>query len=133
MKRLSAPTYAQLYYSSAAAVPAAKHSAVAVNFLRLLRRHRAMKLLPRILVHVQRIDDLAHKRTRVAVTAPSATDNETLYKHLTDILGSVVLDLTVDPSLLGGLVLRVGDDAIDGSLRTRLRRLHQQLTNDTHV
>lgn len=130
MKRLSAKTYAQLYYVSASAVTGAKQNEVAGKFLQLLRRHRALKLLPRIMVHLQKIDDLAYKRTRVAVTAMSADIESALTKNLTEILGPVVLDLTVDPSLRGGLVLRVGDDEIDGSLKTRLRRLHQHLTHD---
>lgn len=33
----------------------------------------------------------------------------------------------VDPSLVGGVVIRVGDKLIDGSVRTRLRRLQRQL------
>jgi len=130
MKRLSAQTYAQLYHRSASSVTAGKRRGVAAKFLQLLRRHRAMKLMPRIMVHLQRLDDLAKKRTRVTVTTVNAKHESVITKQLTSILGPVVLDLTVDPSLRGGLVLRVGDDEIDGSLRTRLHRLHQHLTHD---
>lgn len=130
MKRLSAKTYAQLYYSSASSVTAASYHEVAAKFLQLLRRHRAMKLMSRIMTHLQVLDDRAHKLTRVAVTTAQTDTESTLTKQLTETLGPVVLDLTVDPALRGGLVLRVGDDEIDGSLRTRLRRLHQQLTHD---
>lgn len=133
MKRLSAPTYAELYYRSAAAVAEGQQPAVAANFLRLLRRHRALKLMPRILVHLQRLDDQAHQLTRVAVTASRASDITTLESQLTNRLGPVVLDSTIDRRLRGGLVLRVGDTASDGSLRTRLSKLHDQLTDDTHA
>lgn len=130
MKRLSAATYAELYYASASSVPAAKRGTVAEKFHELLRRHRAVKLLPRIYAHLQRIEDTANKRTRVAVQTPKSVSESSLTKQLTTILGPVVLDLTVEPALQGGLVLRVGDDEIDGSLRTRLHRLHHHLTND---
>jgi F-type H+-transporting ATPase subunit delta len=43
--------------------------------------------------------------------------------------GRVELDLQVDPSLLGGLVVRVGDRLIDGSVRGRLERLRNQLVS----
>ncbi len=43
--------------------------------------------------------------------------------------GRVELDVTVDPSLLGGLVVRVGDRLIDGSVRGRLERLRNQLVS----
>ena len=43
-------------------------------------------------------------------------------------LGRVVeLNVTVDPEILGGVLARVGDHLIDGSLRGRLERLRQQL------
>ena len=43
--------------------------------------------------------------------------------------GRVELDVAVDPSLLGGLVVRVGDRLIDVSVRGRLERLRNQLVS----
>ena len=43
----------------------------------------------------------------------------------------VVLDTRVDPSILGGLVIKVGDKLIDGSTRTRLEELRRQLQRDS--
>jgi F-type H+-transporting ATPase subunit delta len=43
--------------------------------------------------------------------------------------GTVELDVETDPSLLGGLVVRVGDRLIDGSVRGRLERLRAQLVS----
>ncbi|MEJ7696595.1 MAG: F0F1 ATP synthase subunit delta [Candidatus Limnocylindrales bacterium] len=43
--------------------------------------------------------------------------------------GRIELAVEVDPSLLGGLVVRVGDRLIDGSVRGRLERLRNQLTS----
>jgi F-type H+-transporting ATPase subunit delta len=39
----------------------------------------------------------------------------------------VVIDRHVDPSLLGGVVTRIGDRIIDGSLRTRLHSLRDAM------
>ncbi len=39
----------------------------------------------------------------------------------------VALDVRVDPSLLGGLVVRIGSEQIDSSLRTRLQKLEQAM------
>ena len=41
--------------------------------------------------------------------------------------GRIALDVQVDPSLLGGLIVRVGDRLIDGSVRGRLERLRTRL------
>ena len=43
--------------------------------------------------------------------------------------GRIELEQEVDPSLLGGLVVRVGDRLIDGSVRGRLERLRNQLVS----
>ncbi len=42
---------------------------------------------------------------------------------------TVVLDKRVDPSLIGGIVVRIGDTVIDGSLRGQLQRLRHYLLN----
>jgi F-type H+-transporting ATPase subunit delta len=41
---------------------------------------------------------------------------------------SVDLAVTIDPSLLGGVIVKVGSQVIDASLRTQLRRIGMQLT-----
>lgn len=51
-----------------------------------------------------------------------------LGKRLADIIGKpVVIKATVDPSLIGGIVIRVGDKLIDGSLRYKLATLKKEL------
>jgi len=39
----------------------------------------------------------------------------------------MALDVTVDPAILGGLIVRIGSEQIDSSIRTRLERLAQQM------
>ncbi len=43
----------------------------------------------------------------------------------------VVLTETVDPSIVGGVIARVGDRLIDGSTQTRLRSLRDELASGT--
>jgi F-type H+-transporting ATPase subunit delta len=43
---------------------------------------------------------------------------------------TIVMHTRVDPSIMGGVVARVGDEVIDGSVRFRLRALQQQLLTD---
>ena len=45
--------------------------------------------------------------------------------------GGVSLRAEVDPALLGGLMVRIGDQLIDGSVRGRLERLRNQLVAGT--
>ena len=45
--------------------------------------------------------------------------------------GKIALETAVDASLLGGVVVRVGDRLLDGSVRGRLERLRGQLAAGT--
>jgi F-type H+-transporting ATPase subunit delta len=66
------------------------------------------------------------------VTAPSAL-TEQQERRLADALARVYgrqvsLQVTVDPQLLGGLVVRVKDEIIDGSVAARLAAVRQRMT-----
>ncbi|CAN5700815.1 F0F1 ATP synthase subunit delta [soil metagenome] len=65
------------------------------------------------------------------VTTAVALDAES-ERRLKDRLGMIVgrtieLRAHVDPSIIGGIVARIGDTLIDGSISNRLRRLHERL------
>src|SRR3546814_12299731 len=51
-----------------------------------------------------------------------------LKKNLKSRLGrDVAVDLTVEPAILGGLVVKIGSQMIDGSIRTKLNTLAQAM------
>lgn len=51
-----------------------------------------------------------------------------LAQRITDIVGKpIILKTQVDPSIIGGIIIRVGDKLIDGSLRTKLAALKKDL------
>jgi F-type H+-transporting ATPase subunit delta len=96
----------------------------------MLRRHR-IEELPRVAAEFGRLDDDRQGITHAIVTSATALDPDEI-RALTARLeqstgGRIALDVAVDPSLLGGLVVRVGDRLIDGSVRGRLERLRNQL------
>jgi len=64
------------------------------------------------------------------MTAQPLTDGQrdTLEQELRAAMGSkVTLDMQVDESLLGGMVVKVGSRMVDSSLRTKLQRLELSL------
>jgi F-type H+-transporting ATPase subunit delta len=102
-----------------------------LNLLLLLLRRRRIELLPRLAAEFRR---LVNRRAGIVeATATSAStlrpdEVEALRERLERITGGRVdLRLEVDPGLLGGVVVRVGDRLIDGSVRGRLERLRSQL------
>ena len=75
------------------------------------------------------MSELAERRGEIKATVISAVElNAKQLKDLTDSLNKalgqkVSIDLTVDKSLIGGLIVRVGSRMIDSSIRSKLQRL----------
>jgi F-type H+-transporting ATPase subunit delta len=76
------------------------------------------------------VDDAAGRVRAIATAAVPLTpaESDALVSGLSRQLGREVrLDSLVDPAIIGGLVLRIGDRVIDASVATRLRQLRSQL------
>lgn len=129
MKRLSSRDYATALMGAWHEVSAPDRPQAVRKFLELLRRQRATKLLPRILDWIERLDDQAAGRTRVVVTGAGKLEAEALTKTLTAKLGAVAVATRTDTRVMGGLAIRVGDTVVDGTVATRLQRLHNHLKN----
>jgi F-type H+-transporting ATPase subunit delta len=75
--------------------------------------------------------DLKLNRVRAGVTVarePDAATQKEIIKVLESRIGKEVLaSFTVDPEILGGVVVRVGDRVLDGSVKRKLTRLRRQL------
>ncbi len=100
----------------------------------LVRRHR-IEQLPRVVAEFKRLDDRRQGITHATATsALPLTDLETraLTARLEQMTGgTIALKTDIDVELLGGLIVRVGDRLIDGSVRGRLERLRNQLAAGT--
>lgn len=101
------------------------------NFLGVLAQNRRLGALKAIITDVRAL--AAARRGEITARVTSAhpltkTQATALAKKLKAGLGrDVALDLSIDPAILGGLVVRVGSRMIDSSLRTRLDALGQAL------
>jgi F-type H+-transporting ATPase subunit delta len=103
------------------------------NLILLMVRRGRIEALSRVAAEFRRLDDLRnHVSTAIATSATPLEPAEVsaLTGRLEQMTGGrVELDLRVDPSLLGGLAVQVGDRLIDGSVRGRLERLRNQLVS----
>ena len=68
---------------------------------------------------------------RVSVYSAIALDDpekERIVRFVQEMTDSkVVLDAQVDPSIIGGLVIRIGDKLLDGSTKSKLEKLKEEL------
>jgi F-type H+-transporting ATPase subunit delta len=101
------------------------------NFLGLLARNRRLFALPEMIRAF--LAELARRRGEVtaeivAAQELSAAQRESLGEQLRKSVGQkVAVDIRVDPSLVGGLVVRLGSRMVDASLRTKLHRLERAI------
>jgi F-type H+-transporting ATPase subunit delta len=102
-----------------------------VNFFLVLNAHERLSLLRSILAAVRALRDQRARRLRVVVrtAVPLPDDQRGRLEHeLREAFRlDPVLETRVEPALLGGLVVRVGDWVYDASVRTRIDTLRNQL------
>lgn len=104
---------------------------ITTNFLRLVARNRRLFALSDMVDAFLAI--LAERRGEVRAQIRSAhplSDDQMsrLETSLRDVAGAkVTLETSVDPSLLGGLVVQLGSRMYDSSLRTKLQRLQHAM------
>jgi F-type H+-transporting ATPase subunit delta len=112
---------------------ASQISELVKNFLFLVVRKRREGYFAAIyqayLELANQIRGVVEVEVRTAVPLEEATAAR-LETNLVAKLGKKVTFKTqVSPELMGGLVVRVGDELLDGSVATRLKRLHDRLIN----
>lgn len=97
------------------------------NFLRVAAKHRRLNKLPEMIQGFNNLAALARGEICAEVTsaiALSSAQKKELKTVLSQVAGkNVTLNVTIDPAIIGGLVVRVGSQQIDTSLRTKLSSL----------
>jgi F-type H+-transporting ATPase subunit delta len=109
-----------------------------VQFLHVLNRHERLQLLRPVAAAFRKLYDRKTGRMNVVVRSaqPLADDQvERLRADLTASFGrDPVFDRRLDPDLIGGMVVQVEDWVYDGSVRTRLAKIREQLVErGSHV
>ena len=102
-----------------------------VRFLQALVTNRRQMLIPQITTEYFALLDAAENRVHADVTlAKQPTDEETarLVASLRQALGKdVVPNVRVDPSIIGGVIVKMGDTVMDGSVKRRLGVLRKAM------
>jgi F-type H+-transporting ATPase subunit delta len=102
-----------------------------LNFLELLVENHRTPALFRIRREYDQLWEHEHKLLPVEITSAVELDDE-IARRIGDEIGEqtgqrVELTKTVDPDIIGGLVLRVGNSILDASIRNRLDNLRKNV------
>ncbi|MEK7813973.1 MAG: ATP synthase F1 subunit delta [Candidatus Desantisbacteria bacterium] len=97
------------------------------EFLMVLERRKRMNLIQKIADSYLQMADNQKNIITVIVTSAiplSSTQQDALRNKLSQMISSVIkLKMQVEPEIIGGLIIRLKDRVIDGSVRGRLERL----------
>lgn len=104
-----------------------------VNFLALLIENHRMPVIFRINRAFERLWEEENRLLPVEITSAIELDKDT-----TDVVAQrigqstgrkVTLSTRVDPGIIGGIVVRVGNSILDASIRNRLEQLRKQVAH----
>lgn len=100
-------------------------------FLQLLVEKKRVSALPEVAGQLRHMleqeENISHGWVTTAV-APDEALLEKIRAALEKITGTkVILEAQVDPSIIGGMVAKVGDLVLDGSIRTQLQELKESI------
>jgi F-type H+-transporting ATPase subunit delta len=102
-----------------------------LNFLSLLIENHRMPVIFRIRQEYDRLWDEENKTLPVQITSAIALDEattESLGRTIGERAGrKVTLAARVDPDILGGVIIRVGNSILDASIRNRLEQLRRHV------
>jgi F-type H+-transporting ATPase subunit delta len=107
-------------------------SGVSANFIKLVASKRRLFAVTDMIADFGKLHDAARgvKRAEVTVAEPlSAQHLEELKVALAQVAGGRSIDVAVkvDPSIIGGLVVKLGSRMVDGSLKTKLNSIRTRM------
>jgi F-type H+-transporting ATPase subunit delta len=103
-----------------------------VDFLMVLNDHDRLPLLPVVVFQANQLRDRRARRLPVSVSSAVPLGEDQLERVREAVRRNLqlepILETRIDPDLLGGVVLRVGDWVFDGSIQNKLNELSKQIS-----
>ncbi len=106
-------------------------SGTALRAIQVMATRRRLNALPAVATQLTRLSDEKQGIVRASVTSAQSLPESYYQNHVSKIEATtskkVLLERHQDPSLIGGVVTRIGDSIIDGSIKGRLNDLEKKL------
>jgi F-type H+-transporting ATPase subunit delta len=106
-------------------------------FLLLLFDKGRIGFIESIDTYYQKMADELKGIARAELVSAAALSDESvdkIQKSLSDMIGKeIILNTTQDPSLIGGVVTKIGDLVLDGSIKTQLMNMKESLKRGEQV
>jgi F-type H+-transporting ATPase subunit delta len=107
-------------------------SGISANFLKLVAAKRRLFAISDMIRDFNKLHDFAKGLARAEVTVAEPLKDphvEALKTALAELTGgqSVEITVKVDPSIIGGLIVKLGSRMVDGSLKTKLNSIRTRM------
>ncbi len=108
---------------------------VVVTLLKVMSDHGRIELVGEVSRQARRLYEESNNRARVVIRLAHAVD-EGLINEIENTIRQAsgvepIVSVEIDPELVGGLEVRVGDKVYDGSVRTAFAKAHKEIVNQT--
>lgn len=108
---------------------------VVATLLKVMSEHGRMGLVGEVSRQARKLYEESQGRARVLVRLAHAADGALVAEIEQSIRAKTgvepIVTVEVDPELVGGLEVRVGDTVFDGSVRTAFQKAHKDIVNQT--
>lgn len=130
--KISVNQYAKSLFELTAGKSEREINSAVLNFIKFLQKNRQMKLAGKI---IEKFGEIYNKRNGIAeadvITAQKLESHqvhkiESYIKEKYDAKETVIKNI-VDENIKGGMIIKVGDEVADGSVRGQLERLRKCL------
>ncbi len=129
--KYSIQQYAQALYESLQDTAAKDYDKVIDNFIEVLKTNQDLPKYEQIIESYAQLDREQRGVTKASITtAQEIKIDKTIMDTLNDLAGiKLEMQQSVDESLVGGVVVRIDDTLIDGSVKGQLKKLKKTLSN----
>ena len=131
--QFTARQYAQALYQAISEVGESDHDKVLDNFVSVIRSNKDLGMFDEVESEFRNFDREAKGIKIAEVTTARELSSEEEKKLIDDlnkrVLGQVELKKKVDKGLIGGIMVKIDDELIDGSVKKQLKELKSKLTS----
>lgn len=132
--KITATQYAKTLFELTADKSQKEIDVVVANFVKLLNQKRQLKLAPKVMVKFNEIWNEANGIVEAEVASARKLESSQVEKLESFIkekyqAKKVIINNKIDLSIKGGIVIKVGDEVMDGSVQTQLNNLRNILTS----
>ncbi|MFH0819127.1 MAG: F0F1 ATP synthase subunit delta [Patescibacteria group bacterium] len=128
--KLKSRQYAIALYQSLKECPPDKQNELIASFVKILQKNKQLKLMNKIILEYSNYTKERSGIVNVHATVASAVNIDDFKKELVSQLGKDIdLQVQIDPTIMAGLILQIGDTLIDGSVNNQLNILKNKLIN----